>query len=64
VLEVGFAARQAHRIVPIDRCYALVGLIRTHWHGIAGGEEAWDTISVFFSDLRGSPNDLGVQRHG
>jgi hypothetical protein len=50
--------------VPIDRCYALVGLIRTHWHGIAGGEEARDAISAFFSDLRGSPNESGVRRHG
>ena len=50
--------------VPIDRCYALVGLIRTHWHGISGGEGARDAISAFFSDLRGSPNESGVPRHG
>ena len=28
-------------LVPIDECYKLVGLIRTHWRGLSGGTEAW-----------------------
>jgi len=43
-----------HFIVPIDRCYHLVGLIRMHWHGLGGGEEAWQNIDEFFSALRES----------
>jgi Family of unknown function (DUF5947) len=38
-------------IVPIEDCYALVGLIRTHWRGFAGGEEAWQQIDRFFREL-------------
>jgi Family of unknown function (DUF5947) len=38
--------------VPIDRCYLLVGLIRTHWRGLSGGSEAWDAIDGFFARLR------------
>lgn len=49
--------------VPIDRCYALVGLIRRHWHGIAGGAEVWEAIGAFFSDLR-ALDESGVWRHG
>ena len=41
-----------HWLVPVDRCYALVGLIRTRWKGLAGGEEVWAEISRFFDDLR------------
>jgi hypothetical protein len=44
-------ARQYYR-VPIDRCYALVGLIRRHWHGLSGGAEAWRAIDGFFAGLQ------------
>lgn len=49
---------------PIDRCYALVGLIRTHWQGVAGGKEAWNAIGGFFASLRGPSNGSGALRHG
>jgi len=38
--------------VPIDRCYALVGLMRTHWRGLSGGAEAQAVIGEFFASLR------------
>ena len=38
-------------IVPIDDCYGLVGLIRTHWRGFTGGSEVWQAIGRFFEDL-------------
>jgi len=38
--------------VPIDRCYALVGLIRRHWRGIAGGSAAENAIAQFLARLR------------
>ena len=38
--------------VPIDACYELVGLVRTHWKGFDGGEEAWTAINKFFTGLR------------
>ncbi len=41
-----------HYVVPIDRCYQLVGLIRTHWRGLGGGEEVWRHIDAFFASLR------------
>ena len=39
-------------IVPIDECFRLVGLIRTNWKGLSGGQEAWQAITEFFSDLQ------------
>lgn len=39
-------------IVPIDRCYALVGLMRTHWRGLSGGAEMWQHIQRFLEDLQ------------
>ena len=49
---------------PIDRCYALVGLIRTKWRGLSGGDEAWKAIDAFFAALREQPASAGVYRHG
>ncbi len=43
-------ARQ-HFIVPIEDCYGLVGLIRTWWRGLAGGQEVWEEIEAFFERL-------------
>jgi Family of unknown function (DUF5947) len=36
---------------PIDRCYRLVGVIRTHWHGFSGGAEVWQQVNRFFHEL-------------
>ncbi|MGI8594775.1 MAG: DUF5947 family protein [Solirubrobacteraceae bacterium] len=49
-------------IVPIDECYALVGLIRTRWRGFTGGKQVWEGIGEFFEDLdrRSRP----ASRHG
>ena len=40
-----------HWIVPIDDCFRLVGLVRTHWRGLTGGREVWAEISRFFGGL-------------
>jgi hypothetical protein len=39
-------------IVPIDLCYELAGIVRRHWRGIDGGEEASAVIESFFARLR------------
>jgi hypothetical protein len=39
-------------VAPIDECYKLVGLIRSHWHGLSGGTEMWREIAAFFSALK------------
>jgi hypothetical protein len=39
-------------LVPIDRCYQLVGTIRKSWHGLSGGDEVWQEISAFLAGLR------------
>jgi hypothetical protein len=58
-------ARQYYR-VSIDRCHALVGLIRKHWTGISGGAEVWDQIARFFAALEspGDSNFEGTLAHG
>ena len=40
-----------HLVVPIEDCFALVGLIRTHWKGLTGGREVWQEIGSFFDGL-------------
>jgi Family of unknown function (DUF5947) len=40
-----------HWIVPIEDCYALVGVIRTRWRGFTGGREVWREIGRFFEGL-------------
>jgi hypothetical protein len=39
-------------LVPIDRCYELVGRVRLHWTGFDGGAEARQDIADFFDDVR------------
>jgi hypothetical protein len=39
-------------LVPIDRCYALVGELRRRWQGIDGGAAARQVIIDFAADLR------------
>lgn len=38
--------------VPIDQCFRLVGIIRSHWRGLSGGTEVWQRIDGFFDQLR------------
>jgi hypothetical protein len=40
-----------HWLVPIDECFALVGLIRTRWRGLTGGKEVWQELDRFFAAL-------------
>ena len=40
-----------HWIVPIDECFRLVGIVRTHWRGLTGGKEVWAEIKRFFDGL-------------
>jgi hypothetical protein len=55
VNRVGHARGSApaqYYLVPIDECYKLVGLIRTHWRGLSGGTEVWREIATFFAGLQ------------
>jgi Family of unknown function (DUF5947) len=36
----------------VDRCYKLVGLIRTHWRGLSGGDAVWHEIGRFFAAMK------------
>jgi hypothetical protein len=41
-----------HAIVPIDECYRLVGLIKSTWEGISGGNAIQDAVPKFFEYVR------------
>ncbi len=47
------ARRDCYR-APIDECFRLVGLIRSHWRGLSGGSEVWEAIERFFARLGGA----------
>lgn len=38
-------------LVPIDRCYELIGRLRQGWRGFDGGHEARAYVSDFFADI-------------
>jgi hypothetical protein len=42
-----------HVIVPIDRCYELVGMIKSRWEGISGGRAIDDAVDEFFMTTLG-----------
>jgi hypothetical protein len=41
-----------HAIVPIDECYRLVGLIKSTWEGISGGNAIANAVPKFFTYVR------------
>ncbi len=47
----GFAEPEYY-LAPIDQCYTLVGVVRSTWRGLSGGNEAWQEIRSFFERLR------------
>jgi hypothetical protein len=44
-------AAAACHLVPIDRCYELVGALRLAWRGFDGGQEARALLDQFFTEL-------------
>lgn len=38
-------------VVPVDRCYELVGALKLHWRGFDGGSEVREHIAAFFADV-------------
>jgi hypothetical protein len=44
--------KREYYLAPIDVCFQLVGLIRVHWRGLAGGDLVWGEIEKFFSRLQ------------
>jgi hypothetical protein len=55
-------ARDCYR-TGIDQCYKLVGLVRTHWRGLSGGEAVWDEIGRFFAGLKERSAGKGGAAH-
>jgi hypothetical protein len=39
-------------LAPIDRCFALVGILRAKWQGINGGDEVWPEVRKYLATLR------------
>ena len=50
-----------YAIVPIDQCYALVGLIKSRWEGISGGSAIEEAVPEFFAALRQRAVTVGGQ---
>ena len=48
--ERGFPRNQ-YFLLPIDQCFTLVGLVRTHWRGLSGGDELWQELAGYFAVL-------------
>ncbi|GAA2804594.1 DUF5947 family protein [Saccharopolyspora taberi] len=38
-------------LLPVDECYRLVALLRTHWRGFTGGDQVWRQLDRFLADL-------------
>ena len=51
-LEFARTGRCEYYLVPIDKCYELVGLIRSQWRGFSGGADVWKQVDAFFEDLK------------
>jgi len=43
---------RSYFLVPIDQCYKLNGVIRSHWSGFTGGDKLWEEMHQFFEALQ------------
>jgi Family of unknown function (DUF5947) len=41
-----------YAILPIDRCYELVGLVKSRWEGISGGSAIEQAVPEYFARIR------------
>ena len=48
-------------LLPIDRCYELVGSLRRVWRGFDGGQEARAVLDAFFADLAARSRPAGSE---
>lgn len=48
-------------VVPIDACYELVGLVRSKWSGIQGGDEVQAAIESFFERIAQRAADYAIE---
>ncbi len=57
--------REPHQyfIVPVDECYKLTALIRRHWRGFSGGDDLWESVRVFFVELRARSRTERIGHH-
>ena len=55
--------QSAYFLAPIDNCYRLVGLVRTHWKGIGGGSDVRKEIDRFFAELHALATGAGGIRN-
>jgi len=46
----GYAVPEYY-LLPIDECYKLVWLIRSHWKGLSGGSEVWQQLESLLAVL-------------
>ena len=44
--------KREYYVVPIDVCFELVGLVRSHWRGLSGGDVVWQQVDGFFARLK------------
>jgi uncharacterized protein DUF5947 len=58
----GFPEPQYY-VLPIDECYKLVGLIRTHWRGLGGGTEVWEELGKFLAGIEARSTVRAGVRH-
>lgn len=50
-------------ILPIDKCYELVGVIRGNWKGLSGGSEVWQKIGEFFQRVKDRSQEARSEIH-
>jgi Family of unknown function (DUF5947) len=58
----GRGTAAAAHLVPVDRCYELVGALRLTWRGFDGGQEARARLDAFFADLSARSRPAEVPR--
>jgi hypothetical protein len=60
-VQAGDRARPSCALVPIDRCYELVGRLRRVWRGFDGGADARAELAAFTADVAARSRPAGTR---
>ncbi len=51
-------------IVPVDRCFELIGIVRRNWQGMSGGVDVHHAIDQFFHQIDESASRIDSSQRG
>lgn len=62
--QLGTDGEPTCHVVPVDRCYELIGLLRMYWRGFDGGDQVRQALADFVDDVEARSRAVGTDGDG